>query len=358
MSRHPLSVVLITKDAQEVLAPCLQSVPLADEILVVDSGSTDGTLELARLYHARIIHQPWLGFGRQKQFAVSQAKHDWVLCLDADERVSPELMAEIETLLQHPHFMAYSMPRRNRFLNQWLNHGEGYPDRILRLFHRRHATWSTDPIHEKVETRLPVGRLKGDLMHESQQSLEAYLDKQNRYTTLQAQEIFRSGNTISTWKIVFSPLARFLKFYFLRLGFLDGLPGLIHISLGVFNSFIKYAKVRELQAASGRPHHGKIEQIPQAMGKDPRPKAEALLPTPAKKERGKKDTQHLHMTSNQNMGQGKDQGGDKIGLGKAQKGHPETGESQEPGLEPTTKGHLLQHRIEQGIPQDDPTLLG
>ena len=135
----PLSVVLITQNAAAQLADCLASVAFADEIVVVDTTSSDGTPELAARYGARVLSKEWLGFGRQKQFAVQQAAHDWVLCLDADERVSPELAASIVRALQSPAAPVYRMARRNRFLGRWLRHGEGYPDWSPRLFDRRQA---------------------------------------------------------------------------------------------------------------------------------------------------------------------------------------------------------------------------
>src|SRR5512141_1671693 len=124
----PFSLCVITRDAGEQLADCLASVPFAGEIVIVDSGSRDDTVEIARRSGARVIEQAWLGFGAQKNFAVAQAAHEWVLCLDADECVSPELAASIRSTLAHPEQAAYLMPRRNRFLGRWLKHGEGYPD--------------------------------------------------------------------------------------------------------------------------------------------------------------------------------------------------------------------------------------
>ena len=246
----PLSVVLITQNAAAQLPECLASVAFADEVVVVDSGSTDGTTEVAARYGARVVLKEWLGFGRQKQFAVEQAAHDWVLCLDADERVSPELAASVVRALQAPVTPIYRMARRNRFLGRWLRHGEGYPDWSLRLFDRRHARWSDDNVHEKVLYAIapgtPLGTLAGDLMHESGEDLGHYLEKQNRYTALAAQELHRRGQRAGLAEITLSPLLRFFKFYVLRLGFLDGMPGLVHISIGCMNSFMKYAKLMEL----------------------------------------------------------------------------------------------------------------
>lgn len=247
MPTHPFTVVIITLNAAQQLEACLQSAAFADEIVVVDSGSSDATAEIALKYGARVIVQPWLGFGRQKQFAVSQASNDWVLCLDADERVSDELRASIIATLRQPGFTAYKMARSNRFMGRYLRHGEGYPDCSLRLFERPHARWSDDAVHEKVLHDEPVGTLHGDLLHESAESLPAYLDKQNRYTTLQAQTMYRAGRRAGLGQLLFSPLVRFVRFYFLRLGCLDGVPGLVHILIGCNNSFTKYAKLMALQ---------------------------------------------------------------------------------------------------------------
>jgi glycosyltransferase involved in cell wall biosynthesis len=239
----PLSVVLITKNASARLKECLASVAFADEILLVDSGSVDATLDIARQHGARILQKEWLGFGPQKQFAVDSATHDWVLCLDADEWLSDALREDVIKTLKAPAAMAFEMPRCNRFIGRWLRHGEGYPDYCLRLFNRRHARWSDDAVHEKVIPSTPVARLKGDLMHDSAESLESYLDKQHRYTSLQAAQMLAAGKSAGLARLVLSPLVRFIKFYFIRLGMLDGFPGFLHVCIGCMNSFNKYAKL-------------------------------------------------------------------------------------------------------------------
>ncbi len=244
-TRQPLSIAIITLNAASQLAACLDSVRFADDIVVVDSGSTDGTQALAASYGARVIEQDWLGFGPQKQFAVDAARHDWVLCLDADERVSPALQTSIENALSNPSSAAFRFPRCNRFLGRYLKHGEGYPDWSLRLFDRRQARWSTDAVHEKVVTAATVGTLAGDLLHDSAESLATYLTKQNRYTTLAAEMALQAGKRTGFARIALSPLVRFIKFYFIRQGFRDGLPGLIHIAIGCFNSMMKYSKMLE-----------------------------------------------------------------------------------------------------------------
>ena len=251
-SRTPLSAVLITRNASAVLDACLESLAFVDEIVVVDSASTDSTTEIAARRGARVVQKEWLGFGRQKQFAVDQAKHDWVLCLDADERVSAGLAASIQRALAAPVSPVYRMPRRNRFLGRWLSHGEGYPDWSPRLFNRMNARWSDDLVHEKVLYAVTPGTLEGDLMHDSSDDLATYLDRQNRYTTLAARQAYELGKGAGLLRLLFSPVVRFFKFYVLRLGFLDGVPGLLHISIGCMNSYMKYAKLLELRRSESR----------------------------------------------------------------------------------------------------------
>jgi glycosyltransferase involved in cell wall biosynthesis len=249
LPRVPLSVAVITLNAAGVLSACLESAAFADDIVVLDCGSGDQAAALARQHGARVVDLPWRGFGPQKQAAVAAAQYDWVLCLDADERVTPALRASIEAALaarpaQAPH--AYRMARANRFMGRTLRHGEGYPDWSLRLFHRGHARWSDDAVHEKVLADGAVGTLSGDLLHESAETLEHYLDKQNRYTSLAAERLFRAGRSAGWASIALAPPLRFVKFYVFRLGFLDGVPGLVHIAIGCANSMIKYAKLRSL----------------------------------------------------------------------------------------------------------------
>jgi glycosyltransferase involved in cell wall biosynthesis len=250
--RAPLSAVLITRNAATVLEPCLDSVAFADEVVVVDSSSTDRTVEIATRKGARVVQKEWLGFGRQKQFAVEQARHDWVLCLDADERVSSELARAIERALTAPVSPVYRMARRNRFLGRWLAHGEGYPDWSVRLFNRMNARWSDDLVNEKVLFAVTPGTLEGDLMRDSFDDLSAYLERQNRYTTLAARQAFEQGRGASVAHLFLSPAVRFFKFYVMRLGFLDGLPGLLHISIGCMSSYLKYMKLLALRESENK----------------------------------------------------------------------------------------------------------
>ncbi|MBV8656803.1 MAG: glycosyltransferase family 2 protein [Burkholderiales bacterium] len=247
MTRPALSLVLITRNAADCLADCLASArELVDDIVVLDSGSEDDTVVVAGRFGAQVHVQPFAGFGPQKQAAVALAKHDWVLCLDADERLTPELGHAITAAVADPTASAYRFARRNRFFGRYLRHGEAYPDWCLRLFDRRLAAWSDDAVHEKVVVHTgSTGTLTGDLLHDSAESLSHYLAKQNRYTDMQADALFRAGKRAGVGKLIGSPLARFLRFYLLRRGFLDGAAGFAHIAIGSFFAFVKYAKLME-----------------------------------------------------------------------------------------------------------------
>jgi len=251
----PISGVLITLNAATQLEATLNSLQFCHEIIVVDSGSTDGTCEIAKKTGATVIQQPWLGFGAQKQFAVAQAQFDWVLCVDADEQISPALQKSIRIhITEQTHtpddlLAGFEFARSNYFMGRFLRHGEGYPDYSKRLFNRQRANWSNDTVHEKVEKaepRFQFKRIAGDLLHQSAETIYQYLQKQNRYTDIQAELIASQNKKPSASKVVFSPIIRFVKFYVFKLGFLDGLPGFVHISIGCFNGLVKYAKVREL----------------------------------------------------------------------------------------------------------------
>lgn len=254
----PISAVLITKNAINELAACLDSVNFCGEILVVDSGSDDGTAEFAKSKGACVIQSSWRGFGPQKQFAVEQASYDWVLCVDADERVTEPLRQSLLTAVSVATpdaemsssatsggpIVAYRFARCNRFMGRYLRHGEGYPDWTLRFFDRRAARWSDDTVHEKVIVdRGRIGTLGGDLLHESAESLDNYFAKQNRYSTLAAHAALARGKHANVLQAVGSPVMRFIKFYFFRLGFLDGAAGLVHVMIGCVASFSKYAKM-------------------------------------------------------------------------------------------------------------------
>lgn len=250
----PISAVLITLNAAGQLRETLESLTFCEDLVIVDSGSKDDTLKIAKEFNARIFHQEWIGFGPQKRFAVEQAQYNWVLCLDSDEQISTDLRSSIESEFGSDlseEIAGFEMPRCNAFLGRYLKHGEGYPDISKRLFHRLRAQWSQDEVHEKVVSTqgLPFKRLSGDLLHHSAESLSHYLIKQNRYTDIQAQGLADRNKWPSTLKMIGSPLIRFFKFYLFRAGFLDGWQGFVHITIGSMNSFMKYAKARALLQA-------------------------------------------------------------------------------------------------------------
>lgn len=251
MAHEPCSAVIITRNEATRIGACLDSLDFADEIIIVDSGSTDGTLAIAQGRGIPVIHHDWPGFGSQKRFAVEQATHDWVLCVDADERISETLRASIEEVLADPGAMVCRIARRNRFMGRWLRHGEGYPDYVIRLFHRAHAEWSEDTVHETVLTDDPIITLAGDLLHESEAGVCDYAEKQVRYARLQAERLRAEGRRSSWLRAFSSPVIRFFKFYIIRLGFLDGLPGLAHILLGCFASFLKHLDLVPIRRRTG-----------------------------------------------------------------------------------------------------------
>ncbi|RME53036.1 MAG: glycosyltransferase family 2 protein [Caldilineae bacterium] len=246
--RRPISVVIITLNEARNLPDCIASVDWADEILVVDSGSTDGTVALAEKLGARVIHQEWLGFGRQKQFATEQATHDWVLNLDADERVSTELARSIRAVLSaSKSAAAYQCNFRHRLLGRALRHGEAWPDPHVRLYDRRRAHWADVPIHEHVLVDGSIESLPGWIEHCTADSIAEMIDKINRYTDIQAEQMLGRGIRARLAGFLFRPFWRFFRAYVLRLGFLDGAAGLLHAGQAALTTFLKYAKALELQ---------------------------------------------------------------------------------------------------------------
>jgi glycosyltransferase involved in cell wall biosynthesis len=245
---NALSVVLITLNEAANLPRTLASVRWAQEIVIVDSGSTDGTLEIARQAGARVFEEEWKGFGAQKNSAISRASGDWILSLDADEEVSPELAAEIQALLAgDPPFSAYRMPRLNHFLGRPLRHGGYWPDPKLRLFRRGLAQFQDRLVHESVEAAGPVGTLSNPLLHHCYGTLEDYVEHMNRYSTLGAQTLVSAGRAPRSlpalaWTALMNPAATFLYNYVFRLGFLDGREGLLqHFNHSVYIHW-KFAK--------------------------------------------------------------------------------------------------------------------
>jgi len=261
--RKSLSVALITQDEAENLPRTLASVRFADEIVVVDSGSTDGTVELARAAGARVYEEPWKGFAAQKNAAIEHTACEWVLSLDADEEVSAELAQEIETLLAgEPECAAYRLPRLNHFLGFPLRHGGYWPDPKLRLFQRGAARFGERAVHETMEMigltpgkigQSKIGQLRGHLIHHCYPTLDEYVEHMNRYSTAAARQLVTDGRAPRMvaellWQAVANPVATFVYNYFVRLGFLDGAAGLVqHLNHSAYIHW-KYVKAWRMGA--------------------------------------------------------------------------------------------------------------
>lgn len=242
-----LSVVVITKNEEPNIGRCLESVKWADEIILIDSQSTDRTLEIARNHGVKVYSQPWCGYGYAKREGVSQAKETWVLSIDADEEVSSELAAEIESILSNgTSYAGFYIPRKTNFLGRWIRHSGWYPDPVLRLFLKAKGNFNEVVIHEKVLLDGEAGHLKGELRHYSYPSLEHYLDKFNRYTTLGAEEAFRSGKRPRWFDIVVRPPVSFIKHYISKQGYRDGWEGFIISVMSSIAVLVKYAKLRHM----------------------------------------------------------------------------------------------------------------
>jgi glycosyltransferase involved in cell wall biosynthesis len=215
------------------------------EIVVVDSGSSDRTCELAEKLGARVIDSPWPGYAKQKNLAAERAANDWILSVDADEAISEGLEAEIWHIKKHgPKFDAYTMPRMAQYLGRWILHSGWYPDRKIRLYHRDKARWVGDFVHESVHATGTVGHLEGRILHYTCESLAEHMKTMDRYTTLAAEQIIYQKKKITLARIIFDPPWTFIRTYFLKAGFLDGLEGLAIAYMAAFYNFLKYAKAR------------------------------------------------------------------------------------------------------------------
>jgi glycosyltransferase involved in cell wall biosynthesis len=239
-----LSVTVITLNEAANIGDCLRAVAWADDILVVDSGSTDGTPDLARACGARVIARDWPGYSEQKNFAAAQAAHDWVLSVDADERVTPDLAAEIRSVLAgDPSEAGFRMPRVTWHLGRWIRTTDWYPDYQLRLYHRARATWPPRRVHESVAASGEVGRLRGELQHFAYRDLRHHFATMDRYTTLAAEDMRASGRRAGVLDLTLHPLAAFLRNYVLRRGVLDGMAGFIVSAMNAYYVFLKFAKL-------------------------------------------------------------------------------------------------------------------
>ncbi len=251
-----LSVTVITKNEAADLAAALESVRWADEIVVVDSESTDATVEIARRFTDRVVVQPWQGYVAQKNLAASLASHDWILSLDADERMTPALATAIRAAVDRPEHAAYRVRRVTWHLGRWIRSTDWYPDYQLRVYDKRSAGWTGRLVHEAVSVRGTLGTLPGELQHFAYRNISDHLETIDRYTTLAAQQMHESGRRAGLLQLAGDPPLAFLRNYLARGGVRDGLPGFIISSMNAYYVFLKFAKLRELQSLSDpRPEH-------------------------------------------------------------------------------------------------------
>jgi glycosyltransferase involved in cell wall biosynthesis len=244
-----ITATVITLNEEHNIAAALESLSWADEIIVVDSESTDDTVEIARRFTDRVLVQPWPGYSAQKNFAASQAANDWIFSVDADERVSEELTREIEQLKSgsNPQAVGFEMPRLTFYLGRWIKHSGWYPDYKLRLYDRNRARWRGEFVHETLEADGEVARFHGNILHYTVRDASEHHLRMDRYTTLAAKQAFALAERASLSSILFSPLAVFLRSYVFKLGFLDGIQGLAIARFAAHYEFLKKLKLWEMR---------------------------------------------------------------------------------------------------------------
>lgn len=243
-----VSAVIITLNEEANISRAVRSVAWADEILVIDSGSTDRTVEIAESVGSRVVHRNWTGFSDQKQFGTDEAKHDWILSLDADEVVSDDLRTEVGALADAATYAGFRIPRLSFYMDRPIRHSGWYPDLQLRLFDRRRARWNGALIHESVVADGTVGRLKSELLHFSvENAAHHHRMIGERYAPLAAEQMFASGRRTGPLKIAFAGPAAFIRSYVLKLGFLDRLPGFAIARFAAHHAFLKHLMLYERQ---------------------------------------------------------------------------------------------------------------
>jgi glycosyltransferase involved in cell wall biosynthesis len=242
-----LSVIIITNNEANNIRRALDSVRFADEVIINDSGSTDGTIEIATGCGCKIIRTEFAGFGAAKQAALDAAKSDWVLSIDADEEIDGTLAAAIKRAIHSSECSGYLLDRKSQFLGRWILHSGWYPDYLIRLFRRNRGRFTSERVHEKVEVDGKLAKLDGHILHYTDPDIEHYLNKLNRYTTLSADILQGQGRRFRVSNVILRPPATFFKMYLLNSGWRDGVPGLLLALLSSFHVLCKYAKLWERQ---------------------------------------------------------------------------------------------------------------
>jgi glycosyltransferase involved in cell wall biosynthesis len=248
LEKIPLSVAIITKNEEENIRACLQSVAFAGQIVIVDSGSTDKTLGIAKEFGCEIYNEAWHGFGPQKQLAIDKCREPWILVLDADERIPSETADIIKKIATDPDVKeaGFSFPRKNFFQGRWIRHAGWWPDRIVRLFRKEAGRMSAAIVHESMEVQGMIGDLDAVMEHYTESRLSKIIQKIDKYSTLGAEAAFREGKKSSAAGAFLRAFFTFIQDYFFRLGILDGMPGLTLAVTDSVNKFFKYAKLSEL----------------------------------------------------------------------------------------------------------------
>ncbi len=248
MKKVALSVAIITKNEENNIRSCLESIAFAGQIVIVDSGSTDATLKIAAEFGSEIYSEEWRGFGLQKQLAIEKCRLPWILILDADERIPSDTANIIKKIVTDSAVKeaGFSFPRKNYFQGRWIRHAGWWPDRIIRLFRKEAGRMTTATVHESVEVQGTVGALDAAIEHYTESSLSKILQKIDKYSTLGAQEAFKAGRTSSPFSAFMRAFFTFNQDYFLRLGILDGRQGLTLAVTDAVNKFFKYAKLSDL----------------------------------------------------------------------------------------------------------------
>ncbi len=242
-----ISATIITFNEERNIPRVIESLRCCDEILVLDSGSNDRTVEIATNLGAHVVEASWHGYAAQKNIAAELAANDWVLSLDADESLSEALEAEIWQIKKSgPGHDGYTMPRLAQYLGRWILHSGWYPDRKVRLFDRRKAKWVGEFVHESVRVEGSVGHLKSNLLHFTCNSLSEHLRSMDSYTTLAAQELVSSGKSVTFSSLLLDPPWTFVRTYLVKLGFLDGVEGLTIAYMAALYNFLKYSKARHM----------------------------------------------------------------------------------------------------------------
>jgi glycosyltransferase involved in cell wall biosynthesis len=242
-----ISATIITLNEEDNIARAIESLRCCDEVVVVDSGSQDRTMEIAAKLGARIVESPWRGYAGQKNFAAEKASYDWILSIDGDEALSEALEGEIWQIKKSgPKFDAYTMPRMAQYLGRWILHSGWYPDRKVRLYDRRRAQWAGDFVHESVNVSGTIGHLDYNLLHFTCDSISSHLKRMERYTTLAAQDLVARGKKVTLADLLLDPPWTFLRTYVFQAGFLDGIEGLTIAYMAAFYNFVKYAKARNM----------------------------------------------------------------------------------------------------------------